>query len=94
MNGKIYCLIVFFIILNLLASNSLSELNLTEILKGGYTYRITVGEDPILYVADRYNQRIYIVDFSGKVLKSFGGKGEGPGEFHGINQLLFAEKRL
>ena len=95
MNRNRHHLIIFFVISNLLASNPLSELNLTRILKGGYKdFLITTGENQILYVVDRDNQKIYIIDFSGKVFKSFGGKGEGPGEFHGVNELLFAENRL
>ncbi len=93
MNRKRYLLIVFFIMLNILASNSIFELNLSEILKG-YNFAIAPAENNLFFIADRNKQKVYVMDFSGKVSKSFGRRGEGPGEFRSIHNLLFIKEKL
>lgn len=56
--------------------------NPSEVSDGylGYPYSMDFGPDGRLYVADRNQSAILIWDKNGKFLKSFGTKGDGPGE--------------
>lgn len=49
--------------------------------------RILIDDDGLIYVADRGNQRIAVFNRDGEYLRSFGRKGEGPGEFLSMRLL-------
>ena len=53
-----------------------------------------------LYVVDRKNFKVFIIDKNGKLVSSFGRRGEGPGEFKQLgscflvnDQLVFPDRR-
>lgn len=47
-----------------------------------------------LYALDRDDQNIYKLDIEGKVIKHFGGKGQGPGEFMSTQEILFHNQMI
>lgn len=54
-----------------------------------------------VYVVDRKNYKIFIIDKNGKLISSFGRRGEGPGEFKQLescflvnDQLVFPDRRI
>ncbi len=63
----------------------------------GSIQNVKIGKDGRVYLIDRKNFKIGIYTKDGKFIKSFGRKGEGPGEikeFFGGNQLFLTEKSL
>lgn len=56
--------------------------------------RITMDTDGLIYVADRGNHRIAVFNRDGEYLRSFGRKGEGPGEFLSLTLLFHYEGTL
>ncbi len=48
--------------------------------------QLMVADNGDIYMLDRKNRRFYILDREGKLIKAFGKKGEGPGEFRIIEQ--------
>ena len=65
----------------------LYEMNVTEISMFGkestpnFDMVIDFDENNNMYILDRYECKIWVFDENGKFLRTFGGKGEGPGEF-------------
>ncbi|MGD2086972.1 MAG: 6-bladed beta-propeller [Candidatus Aminicenantes bacterium] len=62
--------------------------------------QITSDNQETVYVVDRKNFKIFIIDKNGKLISSFGRKGEGPGEFKQLescflvnDQLVFPDRR-
>lgn len=54
----------------------------------------------IVYVVDRKNFKVFIIDKNGRLISSFGRRGEGPGEFKQLescflvnDQLVFPDRR-
>jgi hypothetical protein len=47
-----------------------------------------------LYVVDRKNFKIFIIDKNGKLISSFGRRGEGPGEFKQLESCFLVNDRL
>jgi hypothetical protein len=47
------------------------------------------GYDGNIYIADNSIRSIYKLDYEGKLLNTFGGKGQGPGEFTSITTMNF-----
>ncbi|NOR15024.1 MAG: 6-bladed beta-propeller [Candidatus Aminicenantes bacterium] len=48
-----------------------------------------VDEDEMIYIVDGQDQVIKVFDSTGSLLRSFGAKGEGPGEFQSIGYFSF-----
>ncbi len=62
---------------------------------GVYRIRDLVMDDTgTIYALGREDQFIYKVDPKGRVLKRFGGKGQGPGEFMATDEVLWANGML
>ena len=40
-----------------------------------------------IYVVEEYEKKIFVYDFKGNLVFSFGRKGQGPGEFMQVNKL-------
>lgn len=57
---------------------------------------IKVADNGHIYILDRKNRRFYIMGGDGKLVKAFGKKGEGPGEFRIIEQcnMFLTDDRL
>ena len=55
--------------------------------------RISIDTDGLIYVTDRGNQRIAVFNRDGEYLRSFGRKGEGPGEFLSM-RLLYLHNNI
>ena len=55
---------------------------------------MAVGDDDSLYLLDRREARIYVVNTAGEVQRSFGSKGQGPGEFQAPGSLVFFDGML
>jgi hypothetical protein len=47
-----------------------------------YAYGITIGQDGNLYVADRYNHRVQVLDKNGSFIRKFGEIGSAPGQLN------------
>jgi len=65
---------------------------------GDYVFTVINGlatsEDGTVYILDRKNVKVYILDKNGNFVKAFGRKGEGPGEFTKIRRLFLNENNL
>ena len=53
-----------------------------------YAYGITQGPDGNLYVADRNNHRVQVLDKNGTFIKKFGENGSAPGQLSSPNDLI------
>ena len=54
-----------------------------------YAFGITIGPDDKLYVADRNNHRIQVLDKNGSFIRKFGSNGTAPGQFDGPRSVGF-----
>ena len=54
-----------------------------------YAYGITLGPDENLYVADKSNHRVQVLDKNGTFIKNFGELGTAPGQFSEPRDLIF-----
>jgi sugar lactone lactonase YvrE len=56
-------------------------------------YGLDVGSSGNVYIADYHRNRIRVYDSRGELLRSFGERGAGPGQFSGANDVVVDEER-
>ena len=60
----------------------------------GRVNAVALGPDETVYVADGLNSEIRVFGFNGAHVRTFGGQGEGPGEFRSIYSIAWVGDRL
>jgi hypothetical protein len=53
-----------------------------------YAYGITIGQDGNLYVADRSNHRVQVLDKNGSFIRKFGENGSAPGQLNSPTDIV------
>jgi hypothetical protein len=56
--------------------------------------QVKVSADKRIHIVDRKNNRIHVFDYSGKWIRSFGQRGQGPGELRSPSSLAFGNDGL